>query len=126
MTCFRRNQTAWIGVLFVVGCSPSAPPPTDESAGRSVVEAALNAWKDAKSIQAVRDGDETLVADPRWEAGWTLERFQILEEAVDGFQARCKVRLTLKDSQGKPADETAEYVATSSPRRTVTRVSEGW
>ena len=113
--------------LFVIGCSPSAPPVVEVADGRAVVEAALTAWRNAEAVQTLRDAkNSTFVAEPRWEAGWKLDGFEIVDQSIDGYQARCKVQLSLTDPNGKPIKESAEYLATSSPKRTVTRVSEGW
>ena len=123
-------QFVGFGLLIaslLVGCSPSAPPPTDSASARAVVEEALAAWKEAATVQSLRDrSDAVFVADPRWEAGWRLDGYEVVDQIVDGFQARCKVNLSLTDPQGKPAREAAEYLATIAPKRTLTRVSEGW
>jgi hypothetical protein len=111
----------------LLGCSASVPPQTEVADGKSVVEAALTAWRNAEAVQTLRDAkDGTLVADPQWEQGWKLNSFQIVDQTADGFQARCKVQLSLTDPKGKSVNESAEYLATSAPKRTVTRVSEGW
>jgi hypothetical protein len=123
-------RTVGCGLLIaalLVGCTPSAPPMTDSASARAVVEEALAAWKEAATVQSLRERSESIfVADPRWEAGWRLDGYEVVEQAVDGFQARCKVNLSLLDPQGKPTRESAEYLATTSPKRTLTRVSEGW
>ena len=112
---------------ILMGCSPSAPPVVEVADGRSVVEAALTSWRNAEAVQSVRDAKtSTFVAEPRWEAGWKLDGFEIVDQTIDGYQARCKVQLSMTDPSGKPIKESAEYLATSSPKRTVTRVSEGW
>jgi len=109
------------------GCSMSPPPLADASTGRSVVDEALAAWKDSAPLQSLREKSNAIhVADPRWESGWKLDGYEIVDNAADGFQSRCKVKLALTDPKGKPAKEIAEYLATTSPKRTVTRVSEGW
>jgi hypothetical protein len=118
-----------LGLLTVLlnGCSPSAPPKIEVADGISVVESALNAWRNSEQVQTLREGKTSIfVADFQWESGWKLEEYKIVDQAVDGFQARCKVNLTLKDPQGKTSKETAEYIATSAPKKTVTRSSEGW
>jgi hypothetical protein len=123
-------RTVGCGLLIaalLVGCTPSAPPMTDSASARAVVEEALAAWKEGATVQSLRERSESIfVADPRWEAGWRLDGYDVVEQAVDGFQSRCKVNLSLTDPQGKAARESAEYLVTTSPKRTLTRVSEGW
>jgi hypothetical protein len=123
-------RTVGCGLLIsslLLGCSPSAPPPTDFVSARAVVEEALAAWKEAATVQGLRDrSDSIFVAEPRWEAGWRLDGYEVVDQVVDGFQTRCKVNLSMIDPQGKPSRETAEYLATTAPKRTVTRVSAGW
>ena len=112
---------------LLLGCSPSAPPPTDSASARAVVENALAAWKEAATVQSLRErNDSLIVSEPRWEAGWRLDGYEVVDQVVDGFQTRCKVNLSMIDPQGKPSREAAEYLATAAPKRTVTRVSEGW
>lgn len=123
------SRTFGVGLIAasVLGCSPSAPPVVEVADGVSVVETALSAWRNSEQVQTLREGKNSIfVADPQWESGWKLEEFKIVDQAIDGFQARCKVNLTLKDPQGKPSKETAEYIATSAPKKTLTRSSEGW
>lgn len=116
-----------MSLLLIVGCTPAAPPTVAIADARVVVESALASWKNAESVQTLRDSaDSILVAEPRWESGWKLDGYEFVGQTVDGFQARCKVQLSLKDPAGKATRETAEYVATAAPKRTVTRVSEGW
>jgi len=114
-------------IALIVGCTPAPPPKVAIADARAVVESALASWKNAEPMQTLRDSaDSVLVAEPRWESGWKLDGYEFVGETVDGFQARCKVQLTLKDPKGNASRETAEYVATAAPKRTVTRVSEGW
>ena len=124
------NLTRLIGAgLLVVGagCTPTTPSAIQVADGVSVVESALNAWRNSEQVQSLREArDSIFVADPRWESGWKLEDFKIVDQAVDGYQARCKVALTLVDLKGKTTKETAEYLATASPKKTLTRTSEGW
>jgi hypothetical protein len=124
------NLQRTVGVALiaaVVGCTPTAPPKVEVADGVSIVESALNAWRNSEQVQSLRDGKDSIyVADPQWESGWKLEEFRIVDQSVDGYQARCKVSLSLKDPQGKSSRETAEYLATAAPKKTLTRTSEGW
>jgi hypothetical protein len=114
-------------ITMIVGCTPTPPPTVAIADARAVVETALASWRKAEPVQTLRDSaDSILVAEPRWESGWKLDGYEFVGETVDGFQARCKVQLSLKDPAGNSSRETAEYVATAAPKRTVTRVSEGW
>jgi hypothetical protein len=114
-------------VALIAGCSSPAPPTTAVADAKSVVETALNAWRNSEQIQSLREAkDSILVADPRWESGWKLDAFEFVEQNPDGYQVRCKVKLSLKDPSGNSSRETAEYLATSAPKKSVTRSSEGW
>ena len=116
-----------LAIALIAGCQSPAPPPVQVADAREVVESALASWKNAEPVQALREKQESIfVAEPRWESGWKLDGYEIVGESIDGFQARCKVNLSLKDPSGVASKEIAEYVATTAPKRTVTRVSEGW
>lgn len=123
--CGRRLAFYLFPAVLLVGCgfSPRAQKAHEEK-GREIARQNLQAWREGKTIDSLKP---VTIVEPRWQAGNTLENFAISDSIPDSeYQYRCKVELQLKNNQGKPVREVAEYVITTSPAVTMIRGSEGW
>ena len=128
MIAMQRTKP-WLPALLALaalstGCSSSAPAPTDKSEAAALVVHVLEAWKGGSPPTDPSLADA--VNEPRWTAGWKLEKYELKDTTPDGAQARCKATLWLKDAADKPLQEAAEYTVTVKPKRTVMRMAEGW
>lgn len=106
------------------GCEQNARSLTVDKAGaRQACQTFLTAWKDGKQIADLRP--KITGRDSDWEAGKTLESFEILpEERTDGANLFLKVRRTVKPPQGAPEKQEVEFVVGTSPVVTVFRSDE--
>jgi hypothetical protein len=108
-------------VAAAPGCGGQQPADPDQA--RATLAAALDAWRDGRTIDDVTNGSPAIVvADPSWKAGYKLSRYQVAETArVAGFDLKIPVELWLEDPKGKPVQEKVKYTVSLEPSRTVIR-----
>lgn len=106
------------------GCEQNARSlSVDKTGAREACQTFLTAWKDGKQIADLRP--KITGRDSDWEAGKTLESFEILpEERTDGANLFLRVRRTVKPTQGAPEKQEVEFVVGTSPVVTVFRSDE--
>jgi hypothetical protein len=121
---FPRRAVAWVaaGMLAIGGCGTGSAP-VDPDKARLALESALEAWKKQEAPASLRKASpEIVVQDPDWNAGKQLDSFEILGEGTrDNANLRCKVRLRLREADGKNVEKQVGYVVGTSPVLTVFR-----
>ena len=97
--------------------------PTDPDMARETLSLALDAWRDGRSVEDVTNGKPPItVADPAWQAGYKLSRYQVSDTAkAAGFDLKIPVVLSLQDPKGKVVEEKVKYTVSVQPSRTVIR-----
>ncbi len=122
---YRVIAAAALAALAVavptVGCGGQAPADPDQA--RATLAAALDAWRDGRTIDDVTNGSPSIsVADPSWKAGFKLSRYQVADSArAMGFDLKIPVELWLEDPKGKLVQEKVKYTVSVQPSRTVIR-----
>jgi hypothetical protein len=126
MKCFHRlppaaRFAAVLAAALLLGCGGSTP--ADPDLARATLTAALDAWRDGRTIDEVSSGSPPItVADPAWKAGFKLSRYEVASNTRPvGFDLRMPVKLWLEDPKGKPVEESAKYTVSVQPARTVIR-----
>lgn len=129
MTLNFLNRTAASCLLIcclvgLSGCEQNARSlSVNKEGAREACQTFLTSWKDGKQITDLKP--KITGRDSDWEAGKTLESFEILpEERTDGANLFLKVRRTVKAPQGAPEKQEVEYVVGTSPVVTVFRSDE--
>jgi hypothetical protein len=117
----RGTLLAAAVVLLAAGCG--GPTMADPEEARSVLTAALDAWKEGRPADSVRAaGGPVVVADRAWAAGRKLTRYELTgPDGPAGFDRRFPAKIWLADAGGKEAPETVVYVVGVRPRAVVVR-----
>jgi hypothetical protein len=121
-TVLRRSSAALLALaaLALAGCGRAGANDPDDA--QAVLRAALDAWAAGRTLDEAGRETGIVLADPRWQAGDRLVRYEIAAETRPaGFDLTCTADLTFETSKGKPARELATYTVSTRPRRTVIR-----
>lgn len=123
----RAGWTAALAVacLSACGCGQSrqTADPVEPDRARRTLHAALDAWKEGRKIESLREQQPEIVAqDMDWKAGARLVSYEILGsgEKVDA-NLHCDVKLTLRDARGRQVEKQVRYIVGTSPVLTVFR-----
>jgi hypothetical protein len=110
--------------IGMAGCTRTARDLTvDKTAAREACTKFLTAWQEGKKAADLAPG--IVGKDSDWEAGKSLEAFEILpEERSDGANLFLTVRRTVKSPGGTPLQQEVGYVVGTSPVVTVFRSDE--
>jgi hypothetical protein len=120
----RRRLAAFLALIAVAGCeSNAAPVAADEEKARKTLETAMTAWQKGETVDGMKKASPSIVvADPRWERGDKLSRFEVSGEGKpSGAERAFTVTLWLVDSRGKVAREQVVYKVGTDPILTVFR-----
>lgn len=121
----RSALAALAAVLFLAGCDDGIPPPetADPDAARSTLQRALEAWQSGQTIAQAKDATPSIIAaDPLWEQGRSLSKFEILGAAQEsGAEQVFDVKLWVTDADGNESEQTVAYRVGTQPVLTVFR-----
>ena len=103
------------------GCGGQKPADPDQA--RATLTAALDAWREGRTIDDFTNGSPPIVvSEPSWKSGLKLSKYEIGESGKPaGFDLKIPVQLWLEDSKGKPSQEKVHYTVSVQPSRTVIR-----
>lgn len=109
-------------VVSFAGCTRQNAP-TDPAKSRQALTTGLESWKSGDPPTRIRAASPSiLMVDPAWDAGQTLQSFEIVgPEFDDGTNLFCPVKLVLQDAQGNVQTREVRYVINTSPSITVFR-----
>ena len=100
--------------LASTGCGRSLPPTTDVKSAKEALTTALDAWKDGRSNESLRDGTPPVdFRDVFWDKGGKLSKYSVEKEEMSGLSARFTVKLTVADKAGEARERTVTYNADS-------------
>ena len=122
----RCCRVAGLLLLLVVGCA--RPPSTsDPDKAPGLVRTVLDAWKDGRTAESLKDGSSIHAADPQWQAGARLIKYEIDEGGtrVEGYDVRCPVRLWLEINGQAKGPVTVFYSVATTPNQVVVRDAGG-
>lgn len=108
------------------GCGGTLEKPVEPEAAAAVLNAALAAWNQGATYGALEQRrPPTYFAEPEWEKGKTLLKYEVGQVTLSGRQGRCSVKLTLRDSAGKVTERTIGYQIDTTPTAVITREGLG-
>jgi hypothetical protein len=104
----------WAAALIVcaaAGCGPGLPPESDPQATRAGLVAALDAWKEGKTVDSLRGLTPPVdIVEPRWQGGVALESYEVRAQEKHGQGQRFTVALKLKPKGGPGRQQVATYI----------------
>lgn len=87
------------------------PPATDASLARASLVASLDAWKEGRSAETLRDRKPAIdFRDTQWEKGVRLIGYVMKAEESSGLSVRFTVQLQLQESNGTSRERAVVYV----------------
>lgn len=114
---------AFAGVLLAgVGCKP-APVAADPAKARETLRSALDAWKKGETLVAFRQRSPSItVVEAKWQSGYRLLAYELSDgDEMEGYDCRCRVKLSLQSATGKKSQENALFVVSTSPALVIVR-----
>lgn len=113
---------------LMIGCSKGPPlaAPVDPDKARTSLRMTLDAWKAGKPIDAMEKESPPITAqDFDWMAGAKLTDYKVLGDGkAEDANLRVPVQLMIRDSQGRAATKTVNYIVGTDPKITVFRAFE--
>lgn len=120
------RQPLWLAGALVVmlacgGCGASAP--SDPDAGRSALQAALEAWKGGENSDTLAKRSPPIyITDGDWMSGLRLSSYQAENNGnLVGSDVNFKVVLELKTTKGEVVKRNAVYAVTTHPQLLIQR-----
>jgi hypothetical protein len=118
----RLTSLLVLALCLLPGCSRRLDPPADTAEADRAMRAALEAWKDGKSQADLEHGSPSIIMnEDDWRAGKRLLDFTMIDGSLSGRQVRWRVRITLRDKDGKPVERQATYIIDTTPRIVIVR-----
>jgi hypothetical protein len=116
-----------LGLCFLAaGCGRKLDPPVEPGQAGEVLRAALDAWKNGEPYGALDQRDPPIYFNEReWEAGKQLVNYQPGPVTLVGRQGNCKVKLTLRDKEGRTTEREIGYQIDTTPRVVIAREALG-
>lgn len=126
MTRFLSAAAALFAAL-AAGCGgPGVPPPVDPAEAGRQLTAALDAWKQGEAFGTLAARSPPVVFnEPLWEGGTKLLAYELGPVEMNGRQARCTAKLSLKGQDGKASERSIGYVIDTTPRVVIVRENLG-
>ena len=118
-----RAAVLVVGLMPVLsGCQHSLPEPVDPDRAREALRTTLSAWQNGDSADALRDRSAITAADPKWQDGHRLVRYEIADQdQVVGCDLHCRVLLVLTRPDGRQIQEQVVYCVSTSGALVVVR-----
>ena len=118
----RLFPAAAMLAFLAFGCGRGLPATTDVKSAKEALTTALDAWKDGKSNESLREATPPIdFRDVFWDKGSKLSKYSIEKEETSGLAARFTVKLTVADKAGEARERTVTYNADSGKQRFVIR-----
>ena len=114
------------GLLCLAGCRGSAPAPASPDTARQALEQALSAWTQGSPVGDLEKQDPPIYFnEPEWKAGKKLVSFTPGKVELMGRQARCSVKLSLRDKDGRTTQREISYQIDTVPQVVIVREDLG-
>ncbi len=120
---WTRRLSCWhLCLALLAGCN-SATAPVDVNVARKTLESTMQSWKAGKSPDDLRaESPSIVIQEMEWTNGAALLEYEIIDDDKPVDQNLiAKVKLKLKQSDGRVVDKTATYVVGTRPVLTVFR-----
>jgi hypothetical protein len=107
-----RCAAVCLALLVPAGCQKRLPPQADADEARAALTAALDAWKDGGSPEALRGRTPPVdFRDAHWDGGSRLTRYVVKAEERSGVSVRFTVELQLQHKDGTSRRRVVNYNA---------------
>jgi hypothetical protein len=115
----------WL-LILVPGCGKSLHDPVDPDKAGTVLQAALEAWKQGEAFGDLQKRAPPIYFnEPEWKAGKRLVSFTPGKVELMGRQARCSVKLSLRDKEGRTTQREISYQIDTVPQVVIVRENLG-
>jgi len=92
------------------GCGKGLPPETDAGQAREAIVAALDAWKEGRAPETLRERRPPVdFRDVQWENGSRLTAYEVKGEERSGLSVRFTVQLALQEKGGGSRERVVVY-----------------
>jgi hypothetical protein len=112
----------------LAGCpgGPRTAAPVEPDTARTALKTTLDAWKAGQDSASLAQASPPIIAqDLDWMTGAKLMNYELIDDGTpEDANLRVRVKLTLRDAQGKETTKTAIYVVGTDPKITVFRALE--
>jgi len=113
-------------LILQLGCGSALDKPVEPAQAAEVLKVAFDAWKQGESYGALKQRQPPIYLNEReWESGKKLMGYEPGPVTMMGRQARCSVKLTLQDKEGKVSERTIGYQIDTTPSVVITREALG-
>ena len=113
-------------VILVPGCGKALHDPVDPGKAGTVLQTALEAWKQGEAYGDLQKRDPPIYFnEPEWKAGKKLVNFTPGKAEPMGRQARCSVKLSLRDKEGRTTERQISYQIDTTPQVVIVRENLG-
>jgi hypothetical protein len=120
----RSFVAALLAAAALCGCGGTpAPESASQDQARQTLDQALTGWQKGETVEGMKKASPSiLVADPKWERGVALKKFEVTGEGKPaGAERVFPVTLWLTDPAGKEVTENVDYKVGTNPILTVFR-----
>ena len=115
----------WLLILGA-GCGKSLHDPVEPDKASAALQTALDAWKQGEAFGDLQKRNPPIYFnEPEWKAGKQLVSFTLGKPELMGRQARCSVKLSLRDKGGKTTERQISYQIDTTPQVVIARENLG-
>ncbi len=108
------------------GCGKGFDDPVSPDKAGAALETALAAWKQGEAFGELQQRSPPIYFnEPEWKAGKKLLAFKAGKVELMGRQARCSVKLSLRDPAGNASEREISYQIDTTPRVVIVREQLG-
>jgi hypothetical protein len=113
-----------LALCLLPGCGRGLYPDADPGTADTALQTALEAWKSGKAPEDLEKEQPAIIMnEDDWRLGKRLLEYKMEKGSLSGRQVRCRVRIKLKDRDGKTIDRDAVYIIDTTPRIVIVRDS---
>lgn len=118
----RLTVFAALAVCLPQGCQRGLDKDADPDEGGKALQIALEAWKNGQPNEELeKRTPPILMNEDDWRAGKSLLDYKVEETSLVGRQVRARVRIALRDKNGKVQEQSATYIVDTTPRIVIVR-----
>jgi len=123
----RRSLLTLAALVVVAGCgSPPVDPTVNTADAGSQLRIALDAWKAGEPHAGLAGKTPPIIfSEPLWKDGARLLTYELGEVGLNGRQARCTAKLSLRLKDGKSIGRKLGYQIDTVPQVVIVREGLG-
>jgi hypothetical protein len=109
-------------VCSTIGCNWGGSSPVNAARAREYLQTALESWKKGDSSETLKKGSPPIyIIDLEWQSGAKLVDYQLVSDEEKDAMLYSKVKLTVKDANGKDVQKDVTFMISTAPNVTVSR-----